>query len=222
MRQRTETTLSRYSEGLPPEIIKVCGLTQPADALAAVGAGATAVGMVFHPPSPRAVRPHEAAMIAAVVPSTVLRVGVFVNEEPERIRAIASAARLDVIQLHGDEGPETIEALEGLRIWRAFRVGHEFQPAVLQEIDGCEAFLLDGPAGEAYGGSGASFGWEKAVEAKQYGKIVLAGGLDGGNVDEAVRLVEPWGVDASSKLERQPGVKDPSKVAAYVSAASDR
>jgi len=204
---------------LVPEIIKVCGIAQPADALAAVSAGATAIGMVFYPPSPRAVRPHEAALVSAVVPPTVLKVGVFVNETPERIRAIASAARLDVIQLHGDEGPETIEALEGLRIWRAFRVGHEFQTAVLGEIEGCEAFLLDGPAGDAYGGGGVPFAWEKAVEAKQYGNIVVAGGLDGDNVAEAIRLVQPWGVDSSSKLERKPGVKDPAKVAAYVAAA---
>ena len=204
---------------MPPEIIKVCGIAQPADALAAVGAGATAIGMVFYPSSPRAVRPHEAALVSAVVPASVLKVGVFVNEEPGRIQAIAAAARLDVIQLHGDEGPETIEALAGLRIWRAFRVGHDFQPAVLEEIEGCEAFLLDGPAGDDYGGAGVPFAWEKAAAAKQYGKIIVAGGLDGGNVVEAIRLVQPWGVDSSSKLERKPGVKDPDKVAAYVASA---
>lgn len=204
---------------MAPEIIKVCGITQPADALAAVGAGVTAIGMVFYPASPRAVRPHEAAIISAVTPPAVLKVGVFVNEEPERIRAIAAAARLDVVQLHGDEGADVIAALEGLRLWRAFRVSHEFQPAVLGEIEGCEAFLLDGPAGDSYGGSGVPFAWEKAVEAKRYGKIIVAGGLDGDNVAEVIRLVEPWGVDSSSRLERKPGVKDPAKVAAYVSAA---
>ena len=204
---------------MPPEIIKVCGITQPADALAAVSAGATAIGMVFYAPSPRSVRPHQAALVSAVVPQTVLKVGVFVNEAPDRIRAIAEAVRLDVIQLHGDEGQDTIDALEGLRIWRAFRVGHEFQPAVLGEIEGCEAFLLDGPAGQAYGGAGVPFAWEKAVEAQQHGKIVIAGGLDGDNVAQAIRLAQPWGVDSSSKLERKIGVKDPAKVSAYVSAA---
>ena len=204
---------------MPAEIIKVCGITHPADALFAVQAGATAIGMVFHPPSPRSVGPHEAAFVSAVVPPPVLKVGVFVNEEPERIRAIAEAARLDVIQLHGDEGPATIAALEGLRVWRAFRVGPDFQPGVLEELEGCEAFLLDGPAGEAYGGGGIPFAWEKAIEAKRHGKIIIAGGLDGSNVAEAIRITQPWGVDSSSRLERKPGVKDPDKVAAYIAAA---
>ncbi|MCB1020757.1 MAG: phosphoribosylanthranilate isomerase [Acidobacteria bacterium] len=201
------------------EIIKVCGITHPADAVAAVQAGATAIGMVFYAPSPRAVKTHEAAVIAAVVPPTALKVGVFVNEEPDRIRALAEAARLDVVQLHGDEGPETVAALSGLRLWRAFRVGPQFEPAVLDELQGVEAFLLDGPAGDAYGGAGVPFAWEKAIEAARYGKIIVAGGLDGSNVAEAIRISGPWGVDSSSKLERKPGEKDPAKVAAYVSAA---
>lgn len=209
----------RYAEGLPPEIIKVCGITHPADALSAIQAGANAIGMVFYPASPRAVQAHEAAILSAVVPPPVLKVGVFVNEEPDRIRAIAEAARLDVIQLHGDEGNDTIAALAGLRVWRAFRVGPEFRPAVLEELEGCEAFLLDGPAGETYGGAGVPFAWEKAVEAARYGKVVIAGGLDAENVAEAIRIAQPWGVDSSSKLERKPGQKDPEKVAAYVAAA---
>ena len=204
---------------MPPEIIKVCGITHPADALAAVQAGATAIGMVFYASSPRAVRPHEAAFISAVVPLAVLKVGVFVNEEPERIRAIAEAARLDVIQLHGDEGAETIEALQDFRVWRSFRVGPDFQPAVLEEVEGVEAFLLDGPAGDIYGGAGVPFAWEKAAEAKLYGKIIVAGGLDGANVADAIRIAQPWGVDSSSKLERSPGQKDREKVEAYVAAA---
>jgi phosphoribosylanthranilate isomerase len=204
---------------LPPEIIKVCGITHPADALVAVHAGATAIGMVFYAASPRAVRPHEAAFVSAVVPLSVLKVGVFVNEDPDRIRSIAEAARLDVIQLHGDEGAETIEALQDFRVWRAFRVGPEFQPAVLAEAQGVEAFLLDGPAGEVYGGAGVPFAWEKAAEAKLYGKVIVAGGLDGSNVAEAIRIVQPWGVDSSSKLERSPGQKDREKVEAFVAAA---
>jgi phosphoribosylanthranilate isomerase len=203
---------------LPLEVVKVCGIAQPADAIAAAAAGATAIGMVFHAASPRAVKPHEAALISAVVPADVLRIGVFVNEDPERIRTIAEAVRLDVIQLHGDEGPEQVAALAGLRVWRAFRVGPEFRPAVLGELD-CEAFVLDGPAGESYGGAGVPFAWEKAVEAARYGRIVVAGGLDETNVAEAIRIAKPWGVDASSKLEKRPRVKDPERIRAYVAAA---
>ncbi len=201
-----------------PEIIKVCGLTRPADAIAAAQAGAGAIGMVFYRRSPRAVRLHEAAILAAVVPPGILKVGVFVNEAPDEIRSIAKAARLDVVQLHGDEKPADCAALDGLRLWKAFAVTPTFDPAALEAYP-VEAFLLDAPAGDAYGGTGRQFPWGKALEAKRYGKIIVAGGLDASNVAQAVREVDPWGVDSSSKLESAPGVKDPQKVQAYISAA---
>lgn len=201
------------------EIIKVCGITRPADAIAAAGAGATAIGMVFYRRSPRAVRLHEAAMVSAVVPPGVAKVGVFVNEEPAEIRKLVQAARLDVVQLHGDETPDILGALDGLRVWRALPVGPEFDPGSLAAWD-VEAVLLDAPSGEAYGGSGRQFPWAKAVEAKRVGpKIIVAGGLDGSNVAQAIQEVAPWGVDSSSRLESSPGVKDEAKVQAYVSAA---
>jgi len=129
------------------------------------------------------------------------------------------AARLDVVQLHGDETPDILGSLDGLRVWRALPVGPEFDPASLAAWD-VEAVLLDAPSGEAYGGSGRQFPWAKAVEAKRvHPKIVVAGGLDGSNVAQAIREVAPWGVDSSSRLESSPGVKDEAKVKAYVSAA---
>ncbi len=199
------------------EIIKVCGITQPADALAAVEAGATAIGFIFYAESPRAVRIAQAAMIGSVVPPTVLKVGIFVNESLHRMLTVADAARLDVVQLHGDEGPETAAALAGFRVWQAFRVGDDFEASVVDEFP-VEAVLLDS-AGNGYGGAGRTFPWQKALEVKRYREVILAGGLAADNVAEAIRQVDPWGVDASSRLESRPGEKDAQKVSDYVAAA---
>ena len=202
-----------------PEIIKVCGITRPADAIAAAGAGATAVGMIFYRRSPRAVRVHEAAMISAVIPPGVAKVGVFVNEEPDQVLSIAEAARLDVVQLHGDEEPSYVDSLVGVRVWRALSAGPDFDPAFLADWN-VEAVLLDAPAGDSYGGSGKQFPWDRAVAAKRFvPRVIVAGGLDASNVAQAIREVDPWGVDASSRLESAPGQKDPDQVRAYVEAA---
>lgn len=201
-----------------PEIIKVCGIVEPPDALSAVQAGATAIGLVFYAPSPRAVRLDQAAMISAIISSKALKVGVFVNETPERIRAVAEAARLDVVQLHGDEPPGDIAELEGLRVWKALPVGDSFDPAWMDRYD-CEAILLDTAKADLYGGSGETFPWQKALESKSERRIIVAGGLGPDNVAEAIRTMKPWGVDASSRLESSPGRKDPQKVEAYIAAA---
>ena len=203
-----------------PSIVKVCGITRPSDAVTAVEAGATAIGMIFYPKSPRAVRLAQAAMISSVTSAPTLKVGVFVNEDPNRIRTIVDAARLDIVQLHGDEGPREIAELDGLRVWKAVRVDEGFDATALRQYS-VEAFLLDAPTA-AYGGSGEVFPWGKAIEAKRYGKVIVAGGLAADNVAEAIREVDPWGVDASSRLESAPGVKDTAKVQAYVAAALDR
>jgi phosphoribosylanthranilate isomerase len=203
------------------EIIKVCGIVEPADALAAVQAGATAIGIVFYSASPRYARLDQAAMVSAIVSSRALKVGVFVNEAPERIRAVADAVRLDVVQLHGDEPPSDIAELGGLRVWKALPVGDDFDPAWMDDYD-CEAILLDNAKADAYGGSGQTFPWGKAVAANGKRRIIVAGGLGPDNVQEVIRTVAPWGVDASSRLESSPGRKDAEKVEAYVKAAQKR
>ncbi|MBI3667122.1 MAG: phosphoribosylanthranilate isomerase [Acidobacteria bacterium] len=202
---------------MPLEIIKVCGITRVEDALVAAREGATAIGLNFYPGSPRYVDFGRGAMIGAVLPHTVLRVGVFVDETSDRIRDTARAVRLDVVQLHGDEPPFDCEALAPLRVWKAFRVGEEFEPRRLADYP-CEAFLLDTDSG-LLGGAGRTFPWGVAREAARYGKIIVAGGLDGGNVADAIRAAAPWGVDASSRLERSPGVKDAAKVREFLHAA---
>ena len=204
---------------MPPEVIKVCGITSVADAVFAAQHSATALGFVFYQGSPRYIRVDQAAMISAVVPKDVLRVGLFVNEARAQVENTARAARLDVVQLHGDETPEYCNALEDFRVWKAFRVREYFQPPALEGY-ACEAYLLDAASPDGtFGGTGRTFPWTVARDAKRHGKIIVAGGLDGDNVADAIRQVNPWGVDASSKLERKPGVKDNEKVRSYLEAA---
>ena len=210
-------------EASQPALRKVCGVTRSADASHAAGAGANAIGLIFVPRSLRAVTPDRAREIVEALPEGVLKVGVFASERPEVVAATVQRAGLDVAQLHGDESPEDCasvrDAVGGrLKIWKAIRVGSQLDTAILSEFE-VEAFLLDTAVDGSFGGTGATFPWHLAVPAKRYGKVVLAGGLDGQNVAAAVRAVGPWGVDASSRLESRPGVKDPRKVASYLAAA---
>jgi phosphoribosylanthranilate isomerase len=189
-------------------MVKICGITNRPDAVAAQRAGASALGFNFFAGSPRCVTPEQAGEIGSGLP--LLKVGIFVNEDPGAIRNMAERAGLDVVQLHGDEAPETIP--EGLRIWKAFRVTGTWNAQVLDEF-AVEAFLLDGPAP----GTGEAFDWTRALHLKH--RIVLAGGLDADNVADAIRRVRPWGVDACSRLESEPGRKDHTKVARFIEAA---
>lgn len=189
-------------------MIKICGITNRQDALAAVEAGATALGFNFYPRSPRYVTPEKAAVIAAHV--GILKVGVFVDD-PDAAQ-IAEQAGMDVVQMHGSETPSQIPS--NRRVWKAFRVTPDWDPAVLSDYP-VEAFLLDGPAP----GSGASFDWRRAAGLP---KIILAGGLGADNVAEAIRQVQPWGVDACSRLERAPGIKDYVKMRSFIQAAMER
>ena len=202
------------------EIIKVCGITNVEDAQFAADNGATALGMIFYAGSPRYVDAETATRISGAVPKDVARVGVFVNEAPEQVLEIAAQAGLDVAQLHGDESPEVCAAVSPLRVWKVFRVGEDFEAAEAAAF-GCEAFFLDTAGDGLYGGTGQTFPWQRAAEVKSYGRVVVAGGLDADNVGQAIRLVQPFGVDASSKLERSPGVKDHDKVRRYLEAAKE-
>lgn len=205
-----------------PEIRKVCGITQLQDAAYAAGRGASALGFIFYSKSPRNVSVDDAVTLAGAVAKDVLRVGVFVNEFPDYIEHVADRVGLDVIQLHGDEEPETAEALKARRVWKAFRMDADFDTSALVRFrPHVEAFLLDTAPRQVdqYGGSGETFAWERAADLARQDKIIVAGGLDGANVARAIRTVGPWGVDSSSRLELRPGVKDPSKVKAYLEAA---
>jgi len=178
-------------------MVKVCGITRRQDAEAAVAAGATAIGFVFVPTSPRYVSPETAAELGRGL--DIWKVGVF-DQAPEFVEAAMRVAHLDIAQVYG-------ELPDVPRIWRAIRVGPTSSPA----NDNVEAVLLDGPA------NGITFDWKQARGVAQ--KLILAGGLNASNVAEAIRIAQPWGVDASSGLESAPGIKDPEKVRQFVKAA---
>jgi len=190
-------------------MVKICCITNREDALAAVDAGASAIGFNFYRESPRYISHTGAAMIAEKIPANVWKVGVFVNETPEAIAKIALDAGLDVAQLHG-----TAEA-RGIRIWR----GCQTNEPVLEYVDDntVEALLVDTPSSELYGGTGRTFAWSLVKGLPK--KIVIAGGLDADNVRAAIQQGEPWGVDACSRLEKSPGLKDHEKMRKFVKAA---
>lgn len=193
-------------------IFKICGITSAEDAAAAIEAGANALGFNFWPRSPRYVAPERAAGI--VCGGGVRRVGVFVNESPEEMEEIARIARLDVAQLHGEERPDEFPA--GVPVWKAARVTAAFNFAPYENST-AEALVLDGPAGDLYGGSGQSFDWTLAAAVRK--RVILAGGLDASNVARAIAAALPWGVDACSRIESAPGKKDHRKMHEFLKAA---
>jgi len=198
-------------------ILKICGITNQEDAAAAIDAGANAVGFNFYARSPRYLAPEAAAEI--VTAPGVRRVGVFVNESRRRMGEIARLARLDAAQLHGDETPADYPEA-ALPVWKALRVAADFRLALYRDLP-VEALLLDGPAGELYGGAGRMFDWTLAREtgAPLGPRIVLAGGLDASNVAAAIQRARPWGVDACSRIEIAPGRKDRQKMSEFLQRA---
>lgn len=191
-------------------LVKICGITNAEDGLAAAEAGASAIGFNFYRESPRYVAPAVARDIAALLPPSLLRVGVFVDEPAEAVSAVADTVGLDVVQLHGGDAPA------GLRLWRALRAD---RPALAATVaaGGADAFLIDTPSATLRGGTGASFDWSLAAGLP--GRIILAGGLHENNVAAAIRQARPWGVDACSRIECFPGRKDHEKMRRFVRAA---
>lgn len=189
-------------------MVKICGITNPEDALAAVESGATALGFNFCPASPRYVRPEDARSVIHALPQSVWKVGIFVNEPRDWVESLARLLDLDVVQLHGDEQPDQYPS--GLRVWKAARIRNGFEAARLDE-DPAEAMLLDGPS------SGTSFDWKLARNTAK--KVIIAGGLDAGNVRLAIETAHPWGVDACSRLESAPGRKDHARMRGFIAAA---
>jgi phosphoribosylanthranilate isomerase len=189
-------------------MVKICGITNLEDALAAAKGGAAAIGFNFYPASPRYIPLPEAAAIAKGLAERVWKVGVFVNESPESVARAAAVCGLDVAQLHGNELPEDYPP--GIRLWKAVRFRDGRTPPVLPG-GRLEAVLLDGPA------SGQAFDWARAPQGIQ--KLILAGGLNAENVGGAIDQVHPWGVDACSQIESAPGKKDHKKMAAFLKAA---
>ena len=201
--------------------IKICGITNLQDVIAAIEAGADMLGFNFYPPSPRSILPEKCAQIASTLvkefPDTTL-VGVFVNMHPQQARAILENCSLDLAQLHGDEPPEMLASFNK-NAYKAFRGVPEMSIyKAYTSPNKAPALLLDASVEGLYGGSGITANWAAAAELAKQLPILLAGGLKPENVGEALIQVKPWGVDAASGVEIRPGEKDVQKMKAFVKA----
>ncbi len=197
--------------------VKICGITNQADAQAAVDAGADALGFNFYEQSPRHLTIPAAAEISKQLPPFIMRVGVFVNAPEDLVTRAIGECGLNLLQFHGDEAPEFCTQF-GLMSMKAFRIRNIDSLKDLPQYQ-TDAYLLDTWTPEARGGTGEQFNWNFAIEAQKFGKpIFLAGGLTAENVAEAVRRVRPFGVDVSSGVESSPGKKDHQKVRDFIAA----
>lgn len=206
--------------------VKICGVRRPRDIFAAADAGARYVGMVFFPPSPRAVSPSEAAELSNHVPVGVARVGLFVNPDDAQLTQTLAQVPLDIIQLHGAEGPDRVAAVKNLTrlpVMKAVGLsGPADLPALTDYALVADMLLVDAkPSAEAGlpGGNGLAFDWRLLVGRRWLRPWMLAGGLTPQNVAEAIRLTGASAVDVSSGVETEPGVKDEGLIRAFVAAA---
>ena len=197
--------------------VKICGITSVADALAAAGAGADMIGLMFYEGSPRHVTVAQAAEISRALPPFVLRVGVFVNPDETLVTRAIAECGLSLLQFHGDEDSDFCTQF-GLMSMKALRV-RDAESLNLMENYHTDAFLLDAYSQAGLGGTGEKFNWDLAVAAQKYGKpIFLAGGLTPENVADAVKQVRPFAADVSSGVESAPGKKDAAKVRDFIAA----
>lgn len=197
--------------------VKICGITRVEDALAAVAAGADAIGLVFYAPSPRAVTAEQARAIISALPPFVTTVGLFVDMPGEELDSVLATVPLDLLQFHGDESPEACRRhgrpyLKALRI----RPGDDV-PALIDRYPGASGVLLDTYVPGTPGGTGEAFDWSLVPSAPSR-PVVLAGGLTPGSVAEAIRRVRPYAVDVSGGVEAAKGIKDPVLIRAFIDA----
>jgi phosphoribosylanthranilate isomerase len=198
--------------------IKICGITNLDDALAAIEAGADALGFVFCEDSPRNIPLPLAARLLQALPPFIARVGVFANLPEQSVREVIGQCGIDTLQFHGDEPPELCRRFE-LQVVKAFRVRDEHSLRAMVKYK-TAAWLLDSYLPGKLGGTGERFNWDLARQAIHLGnRVILAGGLTPANVAEAVRQVRPYAVDVSSGVERVPGRKDHQKVRDFIRAA---
>ncbi len=194
---------------------KICGVRTLEEAQVAVDAGADALGFNFWPRSARYIEPQTAGEVIKGVSPTACIVGVFVNEEANRIKDIAAELGLSAVQLHGDESPEFCDQLSPVKTIKALRVGQNFDLSLIDDYR-VNMILLDSSGEGSYGGTGRSFNWRIAIEAKRMGPIILAGGLTTENVWDAVTQVKPAAIDVCSGVEAEPGRKDLSKLRRFM------
>jgi phosphoribosylanthranilate isomerase len=195
--------------------VKICGVRTLEEALVAIDAGADALGFNFWPRSPRYITPQAAREISRSLSAFTSTIGVFVNEEPRIIKEIVVDVGLSAIQLHGDESPDYCAGLGFTRIIKAFRVAEDFNLQVIRDYPISMA-LLDAGIKGSYGGTGKSFDWRVATEAMQIAPVILAGGINAGNVADAIRYVRPHAIDVCSGVEAEPGRKDLARLRAFM------
>jgi phosphoribosylanthranilate isomerase len=195
-----------------PLFVKVCGITRVEDAVLASELGASAVGFIFWPGSPRYVTPARAREITTSLNGRVKCVGVFVNETAERIEQVADTARIDAIQLHGSESPDLVRQLAGARdVIKAVAIPDGESVDVSAFADEV-LILLDAHDAARHGGTGRTIDWDIARRMSASRRTILSGGLNPDNVNRAVAAVTPYGVDVSSGVESSPGMKDPVRL----------
>ena len=201
-----------------PVKVKICGITNFQEGLAAAEAGADALGFVFYDRSPRYISLEAAATLIRQLPPFVMKVGVFVNAPADLVVRASRECGLNLLQFHGDEPPDYCVQF-GLMSMKAFRIRDATSLQALQNYP-TDAWLLDAYSPDNPGGTGETFNWDLALEARNSGRpIFLAGGLTPENVAEAVKRAQPYGVDVSTGVEAAPGRKDQSRVRAFIQAA---
>ena len=201
--------------------VKICGMTRPQDAELAASLGASALGFIFWPGSPRSVSAASAKAIAASVPANVLKVGVFVDQPAADVARVMDEAGLDVAQLHGHESPEYCRQLMASKRTIFKAVAPENGSVNIDDVDPEIILLVDAHDPERFGGTGKTVNWESAREIAATRKTILAGGLNATNIKLAVRTVRPYGVDVSSGVESAPGIKDPGRLRSFFEALHD-
>lgn len=197
--------------------VKVCGIQRVEDAVLAAALGASAIGFIFWPGSPRFIDPARARAIADALPSDVLRVGVFVDQAPEYVRHVADRVSLGAAQLHGSESADAYADL-GLQLIKAIAVTDPFDASAIDAVPREVTVLLDAHDPVRRGGTGRTIDWSIAAAMAARRRTILSGGLNATNVSEAVERVRPYMIDVSSGVESAPGIKDPGRLRAFFDA----
>ena len=195
--------------------IKICGITNMEDAVMAFAYGADALGFIFYEKSPRYVSPETAMSIIQNLPDEISKVGVFVNHDIHAVREIYEFCGLDLIQLHGDESPDYCREFPQSILIKAISPMNEADLGIVNRYD-VKAVIIDARESGLYGGTGKKSNWELAAKLKEMHLLVLSGGLNPGNILQAIKTVSPHAVDVNSGVELSPGKKDPKKVQSMI------